>query len=273
MLNSAFGPMAADDAVLLVSDYQNPSRMTIMHEGRESVMSFEGAEIYKDKFERLKLLSNMKRRVRQHCRQPVCQTNPTFRCKACRAPYCSQKCQSLDWHRHVFVCAVRGRPNLADSLVLLIRYAGDLDDPECQSLLRRKLFADKDISTTFGFSGCATLEGVDSLISIYRRLTSQNRSAILLKNWVDRGELEESIKTGILAKQEQHISSREWLLASKICSKKRYSAMPAHIEYGLHAAILLLIPDRSGYGGIGDAGFRVLWLHSHLLKDFDRLPG
>ncbi len=272
MLNSAFGPMVTDDAVLLVPNYQNPGRMTIMHEGRELVMSFEGAEIYKDKFERLKLLSNMKRRVRQRCRQRLCQISPTFRCKACRAPYCSQKCQSLDWHRHVFVCAVPGRPNLADSLVLLIRYAGDLDDPECQSLLRRKLFADKDISTTFGFSNCATLEGVDSLISIYRRLTLQNRSAILLQNWVDLGELEERIKAGILARQEQHLSSNEWLLASKDLFQKRYSAISAHIEYGLHAAILLLIPDRSGYGDICDAGFRILWLYSHLLKDFDRLP-
>jgi len=264
--------MVTDDAVLLVPDFQNPGRITIWHEGRCLKTSMEDAEVYKDKFERRKLLSNIKRRISQSCRQPACRIVPALLCKACRAPYCSRECQNLDWHRHVFVCAVRGRPNLADALVLLIRDSGDLDDPEYQSLLRRKLFADKDVSATFGFRGCETLDEVNSLIRIYRHLTSRKRSAVLLQKFVDHGELEEEIKASILARIEQPLFCHEWFLASTNLFQKRDSGMAAHIEYGFRGAMGLLMPDGPDLEDLTDAGFRVLWLYSHLLKDFDCLP-
>ncbi len=264
--------MVMDDAVLLVPDFQNPGRITVWHEGRRLETSIEDAELYKDKFERLKLLSNMNRRIRRRCHQPVCKIVPAFRCKACRASYCSRRCQNLDWHRHVFVCTVRGRPNLADSLVLLIRGAGDLHATESQDLLREKLLADKDVSTAFGFGGCETSEEVCSLIFIYRHLTSRKRSAVLLQKCVDHGELEEKIKASILARQEQRLPCHEWFLASTKLFQKRDSDMAAHVEYGFCGAMSLLMPNGSGYGDVTDAEYRVLWLYSHLLKDFDDLP-
>ena len=48
--------------------------------------------------------------------------------------------------------------------------------------------------------------------------------------------------------------------------------MAAHVEYGLCRAMSLLMPDGSGYGDVTDTEYRILWLYSHLLKDFDKLP-
>ena len=62
---------------------------------------------------------------------------------------------------------------MANSLVLLIRDAGDFGDPGSRGLLRRKLLADENVSMAFGLSGCETSEEVGSLISIYRHLTSR----------------------------------------------------------------------------------------------------
>lgn len=101
---------------------------------------------------------------------------------------------------------MRGRPTLADSLLLLIRDAGNLNDPESQGLLRKKLLTDKDVSMTFGFSDCETSEEVGNLISIYRHLTSRKTSAGFLQKWVDHGELQEKIKASMLARQEQRLS-------------------------------------------------------------------
>ena len=261
-----------DDAVLLMPDFQNPGRVRVFHEGRQLDTSIGDAENYKDKFERQKLLPNMSGRIKRRCHQPLCQIVPSFRCKACWATYCSRKCQKLDWHRHLFVCAVRGRPTLADSLVLLIREAGNLNDPESEDLLRQKLLADKDVSTAFGFSGCETSDEVGNLISIYRDLTSRKRSAGFLQKWVDHGELQEKIKASILARQEQRLSCHKWFLASTKLFQKRDSGMAAHIEYGFRGAMGLLMPNGSGYGDVTDAEYMVLWLYSHLLKDFDNLP-
>lgn len=180
--------------------------------------------------------------------------------------------QNLDWHRHVFVCTVRGRPTLADSLVLMIRDAGDFDNPGSRGLLRKKLLADKDVSVAFGFSDCETSEEVGSLISIYRHLTSRRRSAPLLQNWVDNNELEEKIKASILDRQEPCLPRHEQVLASTKLFQKRESGMAAHIEYGFRRAMSLLMPDGPGYGDVTDAEYRILWLYSHLLKSFDNLP-
>ena len=68
-----------DDAVLLLPDFQNPGRVTMFHEGRELNMWIEDAEIYKDRFERLKLLPNMNDGVKRRCHQRLCQIFPAFR--------------------------------------------------------------------------------------------------------------------------------------------------------------------------------------------------
>ena len=264
--------MVMDDAVLLVPNFQNPGRVTVSQQGRFFETSIENAENYKDKFERLKLLPSMNRRIKRRCHQPRCQIAPAFRCKACRASYCSRKCQNLDWYRHVFTCAVRGRPTLADSLVLLIRDAGNHNDPESQGLLRKKILADEGVSMAFGFSGCGTSDEVGSLISIYRHLTSRKISAALLQNWVDHDELQERIKATILAGQEQRLPCQKWFLTSINLFEQRNYGMAAHIEYGFRRAMGLLMPDGSGHGDVTNAAYKVLWLYSHLLKDFDNLP-
>lgn len=261
-----------DDAILLVPDFQNPGRMTVMHKSVQRDMSIEDAETYKDKFERSKLVPKPHRLTRRICHQRGCQIDPTFRCMACRASYCSRQCQILDWHRHVFVCAVRGRPSLADSLVLILRNAGDFDDPKAQGLLRNQLFTDRDISTTFGFGGCETLEEVDYLVCIYRRLTSRRASAVLLQKWVDHGELKEEIKASILARPEQRLSCQKWLFDSTTSFQERRSGFSAHVDHGFYNAMSLLMPNGSGDGVVTYAKHRVLWLYAHLLKDFDNLP-
>ena len=261
-----------DDAILLIPDFRNPGRTRLFHRGRSLETSIEDAEIYKDKFERLKLLPKRNRRIQRRCHQPKCQIDPAFRCKACRASYCSRKCQNLDWHRHVFVCTVRGRPNLADSLILLIRDAGNLSDPDSQDLLSKKLLADKDVSTAFGFSACETSEEVGGLITIYRDLTWRKGSAVLLQKGVDHGELREYIKASILARQEPRLSCHQWFLASTKLFQKRGSRMAAHVEYGYRGAMSLLMPNGSGQGDVTDAEHRVFWLYADLLKDFDNLP-
>ena len=258
--------MIMDDAVLLLPDFQKPGRTTIWHNGRRSDTSIEDAEIYKDKFEGLKLLPKIDRPISRRCHQPACQITLAFCCKACRTSYCSRKCQSLGWHRHVFVCTVRGRPTLADSLVLLIRDEGDF------ALLTKKLLADRDVSMAFGFSNCETSEEVGSLISIYRHLTSRRRSAVLLQEWVDNNELEEKIKASILDRQEACLPRHERVLALTKLVQKRESSMAAHIKYGFRRAMSLLMPEGSGYGEVTDAEYRILWLYSHLLKSFDNLP-
>jgi len=270
--NSAFGPVVMDDAVLLIPDFQNPGRIIVMHEGHKRVMSIEDAEIHKDKFERSRLIPKPNRLTKRSCHQPGCQIVPPFRCIACRTSYCSRKCQTLDWHRHVFVCAVRGRPSLADSLVLIMRDAGDLKDPKSQGLLRKRLLADRDISTAFGFDGCETLEEIGSLTCMYRHLTSRRGCAVLLQRWIDRDELESKIKASILDRQEQRLSYQEWFLDSTTLFQERDSGMSAHVEYGFYDAMSLLMPDGSGDGDVTQAEHRVLWLYAHLLKDFDNLP-
>ena len=263
--------MVADDAILLVPNLQNPGHVTIRHEGRSVQMSIENAETYRDEFERLKLLSNINRRIKRRCRQRACQMMPTFRCKACRASYCSRKCQSLDWHRHVFICTVPDRPALADSLVLLLRDASDLNDPESQGLLRKKLLGDMDVSMAFGFNGCETSEEVSKLICIYRHLTAGKRSVVLLQKWVDRGELQENLTT-VLARQEQRLECHEWFLASTKLFQERDSRMAAHVEYGFYRAMGLLMRDGTGHGDVTNAEYKVVWLYSYLLKDTDNLP-
>ena len=264
--------MVMDDAILMVPNFQKPGRITVCHQGRQLELSFEDAETYKDGFERLKILPKRSHQINRRCHQPRCQIALNYRCKACRASYCSLKCQHLNWHRHVFVCTVRGQPTMADSLVVMIRDAGDRDDPENARLLRNKLLSDHDLSTIFGFSGCETSEEVSNLICIYKHLTSRKRSAIFLQKWVDQGELQANIKASIIARQEQRLSCQEWFLASTKLFQRRDSDVAAYIEYGSLGAMNLLAPDISSPERITDAARRIMRLYSHLLKDFDSLP-
>lgn len=181
----------------------------------------------------------------------------------------------LDWHRHVFVCTVRGRPSPGDSLVLLMRDAGDLGCAESREVLRTKLLADEEISARFGFSGCETSEELGSLISLYRHLTSWKRSAVLLQRWIEQGELEEKIKITILAEQEKRLTCHQWLSVLAKSFHKREFSGAAHVEYGRCRATHLLEPEQSDYGDItsSDSEQRVLRLYSYLLRDFDNLPG
>lgn len=167
---------------------------------------------------------------------------------------------------------MRGRPTLAASFVLLIRDAGDFGDPRSRGLLRRKLLADKDVSTPFGSTGCEASEEVGSLISIYRRLASRKRYAVLLQKWVDHSELKEKIKASILARQAPRFSRHERVLALTKLFQTRNSGMAAYVEYGLRRVMSLLMPDGSGYGDVADTEYRILSLYSHLLKGFDNLP-
>ena len=153
---------------------------------------------------------------------------------------------------------MRGRPTLADYLVLLIRDASDIDDARSRDLQRKKLLADKDVSKAFGFSNCETLEQVAKLISMYRHLTSRKRSVVLLQQWVDHGELEEKIRASSLAGHEPRPSSLGEPPAVTKLFQKRNPSRAACVEYGFYRAWNLLISDVSGPGEFTDASHRVL---------------
>lgn len=123
------------------------------------------------------------------CRQP-CDT----RCSACRMAYCSRKCQSKDWIRHVFVCCVKNRPNNVDYLKLLSRLwvvAGRDNISRTQYLTA--LFRDDHFCKTFGFDQCMQEMEVTYLFCIYHNVTRafQNKR---LRHFAEQKALDQLIE-------------------------------------------------------------------------------
>ena len=65
--------------------------------------------------------------IQRHCHHHGCYNIPGFRCRACRTSCCFRNCQEQDWYRHSFCVYVtlHGRPNFADSLILLLQRRQD----------------------------------------------------------------------------------------------------------------------------------------------------
>ena len=267
--------MVMNDAILIIPRSDKPGHIHVMHGGRRLEMSVGDAEAYKDRFERKKIIPNLKKMACSlRCRRATCKAVTDLRCRACRASYCSRYCQRLDWHRHVFICTVRTRPNLADSLVLQIR---DALESQVKDLslwkLRKQLLADEDLSTAFGFLNCETLTDVNNLICLYRHLSLKRRAGAMLQEWVDSGRMKEKITHNILSKKIARHDCHQWFLSTgKLFQEEPVSGMAAYVKYGyVHALNLLCEPDSDDQKP-SDTERRIFWLYSMLLRDIDNVP-
>ena len=239
------------------------------------------AERYKDGFERGKLLPEGEdytegKIIPKHCRRLGCAVKPTLRCKECRASYCSRRCQRVDWYRHVFICTVAGRPTLTDCFVLIMRSASKPQASKDQmARLRRQILDDGDISNTFGFHVCETLQDVNNLICIFIHLTSKNRNASFLQKWVDDGNIQPEIRNFVLAMDSNYHPCHRWFLHfnRRFDDRGTYNSH-SYIEYGFRAAICQLPPeDHDGDPELKPSKHKILWLYALLLKKFDYIPG
>ena len=247
-----YRPTASDNAILLVPLLEKPGLVTISHKGRFMEMSFEDAEVYKDKFERRKLLPSLKNiTVHQHCHCRGCSNITKPRCKACRASYCSRNCQKLDWHRHVFVCTVQGRPNLADSFILLLQRRKEAQGSSSQlETCTKQLLTDPNISASFGFHRCETRVEVENLLFFYNDMLLGKRIGALLQFWIDNGTLEENLKCMISTDAADRAACHEWFLSSNQLFLGGEPGKLARVLYGYMRACGLLIPEldnRSAY--------------------------
>ncbi len=234
------------------------------------------AERYRDDFERGKLLPRSKGKViPKHCRRLECAVKPTFRCKACRTSYCSRRCQRVDWYRHVFICTIAGKPTLTDCFVLIMRGTWKPQASKDQiARLRRQVLDDADISNTFGFHVCETLQDVNNLICIFGRLTSKNRNTIFLQKWVDDDNIQIGIRNIILAMDSNSHRCHGWFLdLNRQIGDRRFSNLHAYIEYGF-GAVLRLLPsgDYDGNPKLKASEHKILWLYALLWREFDYLP-
>ena len=143
--------------------------MSISHKSQYLDMSIQATEKYKDDFERSELLAKTKAKtIQKRCHQAGCRNHQKLRCKACRASYCSRRCQKLEWHCHIFIYTVTGRPNLVDSFIFLIRNVKNAQTVDDQNtMLRKQILDDSDMSKAFVFDSCETLVEFNNLICIY----------------------------------------------------------------------------------------------------------
>jgi hypothetical protein len=240
-------------------------------------MSIDEADIFKDTFERKKLLPKLKiMKIRRHCHWEACKVAPTLRCKSCRAPYCSRSCQRLDWHKHVFVCTVHGRSNLADSLVYLIRESLYLQDT---AVSRKQLLDDVDLSEAFGFNACATIADSDNLFCLYRHLILKRKvSGLKFQEWIGSGKVRSRINHQIFLQKDDRCRCHNWFTTSSDVFRDRSSDIPAYIEYGFVRTLNFIREnDENQDDGVDDkppssSERRVFRLYSLLLKDFDNIP-
>jgi MYND finger len=150
--------------------------------GRE--MSLQEAELYKENHIRSRFgleqqgeMPLKRQSTVRICRR--CRLSSRLRCSACRMTYCSRSCQRKDWKRHVFICAVRNRPNDFDRLgIILSRRSCMSRGEEARSKLLLDLFSDDHLCRAFGFVNCFDYQQIGSLLCIYGVIAQTPRFAI-----------------------------------------------------------------------------------------------
>lgn len=179
-------PMVANDGVLITDIPEKPGLAYVaggtLGEGRE--MSLQEAELYKENHIRSKLglerqeeMPPRRESALRTCRR--CRGASSLRCSACRMSYCSRSCQRKDWKRHVFVCAVRNRPNDFDRLGIILSQRSCMSrDDAARSQLLVDLFSDDHLCRTFGFVNCFDYDEVANLLCIYGNFTYTFKSRI-----------------------------------------------------------------------------------------------
>lgn len=175
-------PTAFDNGLLIAPIHDKPGYAWVSgarfdHQSIE--MTFTEAEHLKDQDIRsmFKLESPNEmplRRVSHSHKCKLCGQSCESRCSACRMNYCSRRCQSKDWFRHVFICCVKNRPNDVDYLKVLVRqWLAEINDLVSRAHFLTTLFRDDHLCKTFGFNICVQEMEVTNLFCIYNSLTCQ----------------------------------------------------------------------------------------------------
>ena len=139
----------------------------------------------------------------------------------------------LDWHRHVFVCTVQGRPNLADSFILLLQRRKEAQDSSSQvETCTKQLLTDPETSALFGFHRCETRIDMENLLCLYNDLVLSKPMGALLQFWIDNGTLEENLKCMISTDASDRAACHEWFLSSNQLCLGGELGMPARVQYG-----------------------------------------
>lgn len=143
------------------------------------------------------------RRVLYSHKCKFCGQSCQSRCSACRMNYCSRKCQSKDWFRHVFICCVKNRPNSVDYPKLLTRqWLAVVNDTASRALFLTALFRDDHLCKTFGFNICVQEMEVANLFCIYNSLTC-GFSSKMLQHFVEHETLGRFIELWIQLQMAQ----------------------------------------------------------------------
>ncbi|KAJ5153726.1 uncharacterized protein N7500_009165 [Penicillium coprophilum] len=232
-------PTVFNNGLLITPIYGRPGYATVSgarFNHRAIEMTFTEAERLKDEDIRsmFKLEPPHKmplRRISRSHKCKACGQPSESRCAACRMNYCSRRCQSKDWFRHVFVCCVKSRPNDADYLKLLTRqWVAVMDDLVPRTRFLATLFEDDHLCKAFGFNICVQEMDIVHLFCIYNNLTSRFPSR-MLQHFVDYYSLgrfiEHWIKYQMAQNNMQDCGCFPWFLS-------------------LHQSGALDIPDRGG---------------------------
>ena len=176
------------------------------------------------------------------------------------------------------MCAVRSRPNLADSFILLLqRREGAQAKDSHIDVCTKQLLTDEDISTAFGFRRCETRVDVENLLDVYKHLVLGKRIGGFLQTCIDHGTLERKIEDMIRADQGIRPACHEWFLSSNGLFQAGESRLPAHVDHGFSRAWGILISESDGAGeylgrGFSESEREVLRLYTLLSRDFDNVP-
>lgn len=280
-------PMVMNDAVLVTELPGKPGYAYVLggilgQKGRE--MSLSEAEAFKENYIRSKLgletqgeMPPRQQRALQTCKS--CRNPSSLRCSACRASYCSRSCQRKDWKAHVFVCAVRDRPNDFDRLGLILpqrSYMLQGDAASSQFLV--DLFSDDHLCRCFGFLNCISFDKVAKLLCIYSHLMHKLKSRI---NWIGMETLGNFLEIWALDKASNENYSSDchcatWFLGRRVTGfdVPNWEGQYVHQGFGMREAesAFSLRPAAEDPTPLSPAEIAVISLYARLFRPFNNVP-
>lgn len=278
-------PAAFNNALLIVPIHNKPGYASVSgarFDHRPMEMTLTEAERLKDQdirsmFELESPNGIPLRGVSTSRKCKSCGQSCGFRCSACRMNYCSRKCQSKDWFRHVFVCCVKNRPNDVDYLKLLIKqWLAEMNDLVSRAHFLTALFRDDHFCKTFGFNICMREMDVVNLLCLYNNLTC-GFSSKTLQPFVEQhtlgGFIEYSIRFQRAQTNSQDCSCFPWFLS---LYQSRSFDIPNHDGQYLYQFWAIEKLEKAfsiDHGTVLSGPEHVVWhLYKTLLRDFNNIP-
>lgn len=200
-----------------------------------------------------------------------------LRCSACRMNYCSRKCQSKDWFRHVFVCCVKNRPNDVGYLKLLTKqWLAEMKDLVHRAHFLTARFRDDDLCKTFGFNICMRETDVANLLCLYNNLTCRFSSK-KLQQFVEHhtlgGFIEYSIQCQSAQTNSRDCSCFPWFFSLYQSPSFDIPHYDGQYLYQLWAIEKLEKAFSIHYDTVPSGPEHVVWLlYKTLLQDFNNIP-